>query len=521
VQAIDNLNPPTDATAAHELSAVATEPRPSISHSSRWVFAGTILSKPVQLFTQVLIARALGPAGYGVFGLATSMAVTLALIAALGLGDASYKYVAEYYRRDKATGTEFAAVIIWGATIFATVAFGALWFGRAFWISWIFPAGTSAAVVGLCLCLAWTNLIFALLNGVFSGLQRFREFSILNLLQAGAVAALAIVLRFYGGAGVLLAYVGGSVLCIVWGAIKISVTDRAIFSWPGWSAFSRLKTILRFSSPIWLGGFALAPVATLAFAFLARQPNGQDQLGLFNSAIGLRMLVAILPGVIGVVITPALIQEGGTHGDQHAYNQLLERALSSLIVLTVPLLILSLFLSDLLFLVFGKAYGESFRLFMPLTASAAIGAIGGLMIPVMMSKNRTWVSLGFGMIKSLLLVVLSLLIVPRYLGWGLAWAFFASEISYYILALEFCKRTGAVSSFFYRGFYFLCLAVGAILLLALYLHPVARWALAAPLTLASLVFLLRGRRDIGVWISQLAPVKFRPGTEKVLRLITS
>jgi O-antigen/teichoic acid export membrane protein len=521
VQAIDNLNLSPDAAAAQELYAVAADPRPSISDSSRWVFAGTILSKPVQLFTQVLIARALGPAGYGVFGLATSMAVTLSLVAALGLGDASYKYVAEYYRKDKQTATEFAAVIIWSATSLGTVVFGALWFARALWIGWIFPAGASAAVVGLCLCLAWTNLIFALLNGVFSGLQRFREFSILNLLQPGAIAALALVLRFYGGAGVLLAYVGGSVLCIVWGAIKLSLTDAALFSWPGWNAFSRLKTILRFSSPIWLGGFTLAPVATLAFAFLARQPNGQDQLGLFNSANGLRMLVAILPGVIGVVITPALIQEGGRHGDERAYNQLLERALSSLIVLTVPLLILSLFLSDLLFLVFGKEYGGSFRLFMPLTASAAIGAIGGLMVPVMLAKNRTWISLGFGMIKSLLLVLLSLLFVPRYLGWGLVWAFVASEISYYILALEFCKRTGAVSSFVYRGFYLVCLAVGAILLLALSLPPVARWALALPLTLASLVFLLRGRRDIGIWISQLAPIKFRPGTERLLRLITS
>jgi O-antigen/teichoic acid export membrane protein len=303
--------------------------------------------------------------------------------------------------------------------------------------------------------------------------------------------------------------------------MKLLLTDAAIFSWPGWSAFSRLKTVLKFSSPIWLGGFTLAPVATVAFAFLAHQPNGQDQLGLFSSANGLRMLVAILPGVIGVVITPALIQEGGTHGDERAYNQLLERALSSLIVLTVPLLILSLFLSDLLFLVFGKAYGESFRLFMPLTASAAIGAIGGLMVPVMMAKNRTWISLGFGMIKSLLLIVLSLLLVPRYLGWGLAWAFDASEMIYYILALEFCNRTRAIPHSVYRGFYLVCLAVGAILLLALYLEPVARWALALPLTLASLVFLLRGRRDIGTWISQLAPVKLRPGTEKVLRLITS
>jgi O-antigen/teichoic acid export membrane protein len=521
VQAVDNLHLPDSESGPRDLLAVAANQRPSITHSSRWVFASTILSKPIQLFTTVLIARSLGPAGFGVYGLATSMAITLSLVAGLGLGDAIHKYVAEYYRRDKKQGAQFAAVIVWTATAFATVLCVALWLGRSRWVSWIFPAPTTETIIGLCLCLAWTNLIFALLIGVFSGLQRFREIAILNLLQATTVAAFVLVLGFYGSEGALLAYVIGSALCLVWGAIKLWLMDGAIFSWPGWTAFSQLKTILRFSSPIWVGAFAFTPVITFAFAFLARQPDGQHQLGIFNTANGLRVLVTILPGVISFVIAPALIEEGGTHGDHRAYSQLLEKAFSSLAFLTIPLLILSLFLSDLLFLVYGKAYGEAFRFFMPLTASAAIAAMAAPIITVMMAKNRTWISLGFGMIKSFLLVVLTLLVVPRYFAWGLAWAFFFSEIAYYVLAVEFCQKTGAVSSFFRRAFYSACLGVALILALSLYLPVVVRWATALPLTLASLFFLLRGKSEIGNWIAQFAPVKLRPGTQRLMRLITS
>jgi O-antigen/teichoic acid export membrane protein len=512
VQAIDNLNLP---------AASVPDQRPSITHSSRWVFVGTVVSKPVQLFTTVLIARLLGPAGFGVFGLATSMAVTLSLVAGLGLGDASYKYVAEYYRKDKGKGTQFAAVIIWSATVFATVLFVALWLLRSFWMSWIFPPATTNAIIGLCFCLAWANLIFGLLIGVFTGLQRFRDFAILNLLQATAVAGFVLVLGFYSSEGALLAYVAGSGLCLIWAAIKLWRTDSAIFSWPGRNAFTKLKTILSFSAPLWVGAFALTPVITFTFAFLAHQPNGQHQLGIFNTANGLRALILILPGVISVVITPALIEEGGTHGDARAYGQLLEKAFSSLAFLTIPVLILSLFLSDLLFLIYGKPYGEAFRLFMPLTAAAAIAAIGAPIVTVMMAKNRTWVSLGFGMLKSFMLVILTLLVVPRYLGWGLAWAFFLSETVYYVLAVEFCHRTGAVSSFFRRAFYWTCLGVGSILALSLYLPAVVRWTAALPLTLASLFVLLRGRSEIGTWIAHLAPVKLRPGTQRLMRLITS
>jgi O-antigen/teichoic acid export membrane protein len=521
LQAFENVNLPAGATSTQELSGLVPDQRPSITHSSRWVFAGTILSKPIQLFTAVLLARLVGPAGFGVFGLATSIALTLSLVAGLGLGDAIYKYVAEYYRKDRERGTRFAGVIIWSSTVTATVVFVALWLCRNLWVGWIFPPATTATIVGLCLCLAWTNLTFALLSGVFSGLQRFREFAVMNLLQATAVAGFVLVLAFYGSEGALLAYVLGSSVCLVWSAIKLWLTDDAIFSWPGWKSFRQLKTIMKFSAPIWVSAFALTPVITFTFAFLARQPNGEYQLGVFSTANGLRSLVLILPGVISVVIAPALLEEGGMHGDVRAYKQLLEKALFSLIFLTVPLLILSLFLSDILFRVYGKAYGDAFRLFMPLTASAAIAAIGAPIITVMMAKNRTWVSLGFGMIKSLLVVALTLLVVPRYLGWGLAWAFFFSEISYYFLAVEFCARTGAISSFFRRAFYWSCLGIWLILVLSLYLPVLVRWVAALPLTLVLFFLLLRGRSEIGNWIAHLAPVKLRPGTQRLMRLITS
>lgn len=521
MQAIENLNPAVASNEAEVRAALAPEVRPGVVHSSRWVFAGTILSRPIQLFTAVFIARLLGPASYGVFGLATSMAVTLSLVAGLGLGDASYKYVAEFYRKDKQNGAEFAAVIIWTATIFAVALFLSLWATSTLWKNWIFPTNTSSSIIALSLCLAATNLISALLAGVFSGLQRFREFTIFSLVQAIAVAMFVVVFRFRGSEGALLAYVTGAVVCLVWGAVTLARIDRAFFTWPGLRALRKLKGILKFSAPIWVGAFALTPIMTFTFAFLSRQSNGEYQLGLFSTANGLRALILILPGVISVVITPALIEAGGAHGEQHAYQELLKKSLSSLVVLTIPLLILSLFLSDLLFIIFGKAYGNAFRLFMPLTASAAIAAIASPVLIVMLAKNRTWVSLGFGVIKSVLLVILSLLLVPRYLGWGLAWAFFLSETIGYVLALEFCHRTGAVPGSFRRIFYWSCLGVCGILALSLYLPTVVRWAAAAPLTLAAIFILLRGKRDIGGWMASLAPVSLRPGTARLMRLITS
>src|SRR5437660_11534687 len=113
--------------------------RPSITKSGRWVFAGTLLSKPVQLFTNVILARLLGPENYGVMGLATSMAVTLALIASFGLGDALTKFVAEHYQRDEERGVRYSSVILWSALVFSSVLFVTLWASQDRWRSLVFP----------------------------------------------------------------------------------------------------------------------------------------------------------------------------------------------------------------------------------------------------------------------------------------------------------------------------------------------------------------------------------------------
>ena len=494
---------------------------PSITNSSKWVLAGTFLSKPIQLATNVFLGRILGPAGFGVMGLATSMAVTLSLIAGLGLGDAAYKYVAEFYRADRTQGTRLAAVIVWSTAVFSAAFFLVLWLLRGRWTRMVFPPYIPAKVIGLCLCLAWLNLMFAVLAGIFTGLQRFREFTILNLLQAAAVACFAVLLGLWGTSGALLAYVIGSALGVTWAVWILLRTDRALLWWPSLSAFRELKRMLNFSAPIWISSFSLTPVITLTFIILARMPGGDYQLGLFNTANGLRMLIVILPSVIATVIAPALIQEGGAKGNREAFGSLLDKSFSALALTTIPLLILCLFLSDLLLSIYGKAYAGSFRLFMPLVAAAGIGAIGAPLITVMLAKNKTWWSLLFGSLKSLLLLLLCWLWVPTHLAMGLAWAFAVSEATFYMVALEFCTRAGALSSAVRSGFYSSTIAIGGLLVLALWLPDVVRWLSAVPLTAAVFIFILRSHRDLAKSLPNMVPAVLQPSAQHLLSFIAN
>lgn len=497
------------------------EDKPSITKSSKWVLFGTIFSKPVQLFTSILIARLLGPASFGVVGLASSLAVTLSLIAGLGLGDGINKYLAEYYKKDQTRGAQFASVIIWTALIFTVTFLLVLWFTRGFWVARLFPSATPTNVVGLSLCLALGNLLFALLAGIFSGLQRFREFTILSLLQAIAVALFALSLAFYGAEGAILAYAMGTFISVFWGFWNLWRSEPEILKWPGISAFRNLKTILNFSVPIWVGAFAFAPFATFTLVFLAHQANGAYELGIFNTANGLRTLVAILPGAIAVVISPAIMHEGGTHGEKVAYGRLIDKSFSALVFLTLTLLIPCLFLSDLIFTLYGRAYQESFRLFIPLTASAAVGAIGAPLPMVMLAKNRTWWAFIFGFIKSALMVGLTVLWVPRFLAAGLTWAVVISEIAIYVLVLEFCILIGALPRKLRLVFYISNAIVLILMTLAIFLPEIIRWSLAIPLTAAVVIYYLRAHRETADWLTSFVPGPMKPSAQRILSFITT
>jgi O-antigen/teichoic acid export membrane protein len=494
--------------------------RASITSSSKWMFVGTLVSKPFQLVTVIVIARMLGPESFGVFGLVTSLSVTLAMIFGLGLGDASYKYVAEHYHADKQEGARFSSVIVWTAMSFATLLSFVLWALRDYWSTEVFSTSVPLLLLASCLTLGWLNLLLSLLSGVLSGLQQFKSLAILSIVQVVAVGLFA-AFGTYNSETAVMAYLAGALISVCWATLKLLQYDRSLLAWPGWGSFAKLKGIIRFSAPMWIGAFALTPVVTFVLAFVAHQPNGEHHLGIYSTANGLRLLVAFLPGVIAVVITPFLVQEGGSHGDVIRYRELLQKSFSAFTFFTVPILIAAVFASDLIFKVYGSAYSGSFRLFVPIAGAAAIGAIGTPLTIIMLAKNRTWWSLFFGVVKSAVLVFLSLLLVPTYLSTGLVWASLISESVFYLIAFEYCRAIRALPGVSRSSFYLVLVVVALVAISALALPQTARWLLALPVAMAVALFLLKRDRDLVRWLIDIVPAKFQPPAKRIFDLLAA
>jgi O-antigen/teichoic acid export membrane protein len=492
----------TDATSART--------RPGIAASSKWVLLGTMLSKPLQLATTLMLARILGPAGFGLLGLANVTAVTLSNGVGLGLGDAASKFVAEHFRRDRPKAVAIASLIAWVLVLLGTLCFVGAWFSRAYWAPRVFHERASNALVGLCLLLAFGNLLVSLSTSLFTGLQQFRHLTILTVLQATLTCGFAAVFGWWLGLyGALIASLLSAALCIGWSARKLYAIDAELLRWPDRAARAKLGSVLHFSFPSWLGGFLINPITVFTFSYLASQPRGGEALGAFTSANGLRMLVAILPGLIGSVLGPAIIEEARRHGARQSYERLLDDALAALAVLTLPATTLLILFSDILFLMYGRAYAGSYALFMPMAAGIAIGVLCAPMQFAIVAQNRTWSLLCMSVIKALVLLGLALAWIPDRLGSGLAWASLVAELSFAVMVTEFAAWKGLTprhTSYVLYGY-----GAGVLVVLggALMVPPIWRWIAALPLALAVTVLIIRQYPASAVWIAGAVPQPFR------------
>ena len=262
------------------------------------------------------------------------------------------------------------------------------------------------------------------------------------------------------------------------------------------------------------------PLNLVALAYLAQQSGGTHDVGLFNSANGLKMLVAVIPGIVGTVIGPAIFEEAGVHGHPPAYRKLLGDSFAALGFLTVPLTIGLLFLSEPLFRIYGSAYEGSHFLFVPLAAGVAISLMGAPCQFALFASNRTWWLLGMTALKFALLILLVWWWVPYFMAGGLAWATAVADAVYTVVMVEVAVRSGAVPPGTSRQFYKYCLVLCGVLSLAWTLPSVILWVLALPFALGTAYVMVRRRPALIDWILSATPLTLQPYVRRILSLIT-
>ena len=393
-----------------------------------------LMAVALALGISVVVARALGPSGKGLFSLTTLIQAEAVLVATLGLDVAVLHFVGRGLAEPRVAlraalrSGRAAALLATGVALM--VLFGA--FGREM-------EGITATAAGALLLTIPLGVGNTIRLGLVRGLGRIVEASIMTTLGRMVTlcgVAISAWLDLGAPAFLLAVAVGGNAQML--GTTLIS---RALQAGTESSAESRVKGLSRSLLAFGLkghGGTVLQALNYRLDMFLVGALTGLAGVGIYSVAVGIAEMLTVLPNALGVVL---LHRSASEREDTAAEVTALLTRLSIVGVSAGALLVCLLSPT-----IIRSTFGEPFMAAVPVVWGLAPG-----MVALTVWKNLTNALTGLGHpgqktrsagAAALMTIPLCALLIPRF---GVPGAAYASSAAYSLAAVmaivEFAKRS--------------------------------------------------------------------------------
>jgi PST family polysaccharide transporter len=411
----------------------------------------------LMLGSQIILARLLNPADFGIVAMVAPILGFVTIMADLGLLQA-------VVQRPVLTRGELNAVFWINAVL--SIAMAVLLMGLAPLLAWIYH---EPKLIPVTLALASLVVVTGLTLVQIALLNRTMGFVVLS---GAETLSLALGL----GAGALAAWKGLGYWSLVISQATISVSAASIFwvasSWrPSRPAFkSESLAILRFGGNITVSNIANY-LNTVLDNVLVGYNLGEAPLGLYDRAWKLAVLpMTQLLAPINRVAVPAL---SGLANDAERYRNAFAQMLRVLLVVALPGLAVAVMAADPMI---GLLFGAKWRGVAPVFSWLCVGA---LVTPVNYAMFWIFVSQGRArdqMIYGTAAAIINILAYVAGVHWGLVGVARTSAISVYLLQAPLLvwagSRSGPIDrAFFFRIIYpFILSTLGALAAIKLYDH---------------------------------------------------
>lgn len=281
-----------------------------VSSGMVWTFIGTIGSRMLIFLTYVAIARILKTQGFGELGMVRSTVDMFVTFAGLGLGITATKFISEYGATDK---VKVGRII-----------------RMSYMVSWITGIVVAASIFIYAEPLAAVSLkstdlvndlkiggiailfysVGGMQNGILLGMEEFKSISKINLTAGILNIPIAVALAyFFGVSGAVISLACNAFIICCFGFYEVRRAAAAKGINVGESGFFKEFGLLySYSLPAVLSGGLVLPVNWFCNAFLVDIPNGYQQLGIYNAALNIMLVVTVINGMIGQAFLPYVVQ---------------------------------------------------------------------------------------------------------------------------------------------------------------------------------------------------------------------
>ncbi len=381
-----------------------------------WSLVAAVIGQGSTVLASIVCARILGRKGFGEFGIIQSTLGMFGVLAGMGLGLTTMKYVAEFRAIDK-----HRAGRIIGCTSLVAVFTGATAMALLFLLAPLLSARViNAPQLAPELRIASLLVLFSALTGTqtgaLAGFEAFRTIAGVNLLIGLITLPLTVVGVLFGRLpGAVWAVVASAAIgCAISSVALRRISRRAGVGGHFAGAWKERRILWSFAVPAFLSNVVLAPVAWISSAILVNQSNGYDEMGVFNAANQWRAVLLFVPSVMGQVLIP--MTSSMSRDNKRGIRSATGAAIAVNALCSAPILIALLFMSRSIMTLYGPSFSGHGTV---LKLTAATGALLAIQVPIgnlIAGLGRMWIGALQNLGWAIVLTTSAWWFVSR--GWG-------------------------------------------------------------------------------------------------------
>ena len=418
--------------------------RSRVAHNTLLNFLGLAVPLALAFFVMPVAARHLGPARFGLLGLAWAVTEYLVLFD-LGLGRTTVKFIADTLHRNAEELTEIASLAtsiqlvagIAGGAVFALLAPTLV---RA---AFHLPPTISGEAVAMFRVVGFSLpfvLLLSALRGILEGAQRFDLSNAIRMLSSAASVALPAIGAVMGASLPSIMWwilISRALVCVVY----LMAIRRALptLRWRIPTEWGRSRDLLSFGGWVLVSN-AVSPVLVYFDRFALGAIAGVAAVGFYTApyeGVTRLLLVAVS---LALSLLPALTALE-TRGDRERARVLVSSSARTLmVVMTPPLALIFAFAPTLLHVWLGAAYAaESSTALRILSVGVFVVALAQIPLVTLYSLNRPDLPAKFHLLELVIHIPLTILLVRQF---GIAGAAAAWSLR---VALDLCLLLAGAS----------------------------------------------------------------------------